>query len=324
MIRLRQPPHPILDEVSQVISTRPRTWLFQMFHLFQINPQMKTRTEILTMSRVWFSKLEATGNDFIFIDVRKTGAKTQINKMMRLESRAAIAKHLCRRNESVGADGVVFIERSHEANFKWDFYNSDGSLAEMCGNAARCAVRYAIEHDLAPNNKVTFKTAAGIIFGKKATPNLFEVSFRQPTDPLKMKIRIGTQALVGYFVNSGVPHFVIRKPLKNRINLLRIAPALRNSSKFGARGTNVTFYEITRPGSIETVTFERGVEGFTRSCGTGAVAAAFVYHIEKLTKKSVKVATPGGKLEVVFNSVSQICSLRGPAHLVYEGELRLK
>jgi len=153
---------------------------------------------------VSFAKMSGTGNDFIVIDHRKV--------LVPVELQPEFVRKLCRRMFSVGADGVIFIEGSDKADFSWRFYNADGSVAEMCGNGARCAARFAFARGIA-EKKMSFKTLAGIIEAEVLNDD-GEISLLMTT-PFDYR-RALTAELDGEstdisFMNSGVPHAVIFK-----------------------------------------------------------------------------------------------------------------
>lgn len=259
-----------------------------------------------------FIKAQATGNDFIFIkksDLKKPLSRTEI-------------ENLCSRRFGIGADGLVIIDNdTKDVDFVWDFYNSDGGNAEMCGNAARCATLIYLKE----NNKseVRFKTTAGVIHGKGISDSATEVSFSIKDSPLKeISSPCGGLFPVGYLVDTGVPHFVIptRNPWNLQSQTAQLAPYIF-SPEFGSKGANLTFADLTsaEASGISAVTLERGVNDFTLSCGTGVIAVGVV--LEKLSNKTgwKKILTPGGELNV--RTVSGAVTLSGPAQVVYKGIL---
>ncbi|MCE3010514.1 MAG: diaminopimelate epimerase [Proteobacteria bacterium] len=219
------------------------------------------------------------------------------------------ARKLC--SETPKTDGYLILWRSHECDFQWDFYNNDGSNAEMCGNAARCASRYFLEKKNL--DRCTFRTRAGLISGswKSKSEGLICVTLTPISDiksHFKAETKIGP--VIGTFINSGVPHFVIeRKPERS------LAQELRASLSFGPQGANITFSQPGMGQDLKVVTFERGVEDFTMACGTGAVAAAFTYFEKNSSDKSVVIEMPGGKLEV---TQSHPPTLTGPTKYIEE------
>ena len=124
------------------------------------------------MEPIPFTKMSGTGNDFIIIDNRE--------QLVENDGLTGFIRNICRRKMSVGADGLILIESSDKADFRWRFFNSDGSLAEMCGNGARCAARFAYLNGIAGEN-VSFETEAGIINGQ-VKGNGAKVKIPDPTD----------------------------------------------------------------------------------------------------------------------------------------------
>lgn len=244
-----------------------------------------------------FTKIHGTGNDFIIIDNSYLGA----NK----EKLSYIAKTICRRKLSIGADGLIVIENSTtNADFKIYFLNSDGSFAEMCGNGARCAARYAFENKRAWD-KMIIETDAGDVYAYRIDNTKYKIKLAKPCNiQINEKININSLEYKYSYVdigNPGVPHVVLMyKDLYNEnISFLKdIAKVLRNNILF-YKGCNVTFYDIIEDNKYYIKTFERGVEDFTLSCGTGACATAFVLYINKeCNVPYVNILTDGGQLEI--------------------------
>lgn len=273
----------------------------------------------MKFSRLKVFKVSATGNDFLLVDLRSSAIARLWKSEWAKKPRAHWVKEWCHRFEGIGADGMVFLEKNLEkkkqANFAWDFYNSDGSGAEMCGNAARAVSFYVSQ--TTKLKKFGFKTRVGIVEAKVKSQS--DIQVRLP----KILEEKWTQALdfkgaqMNYdFVRAGVPHAIIRVPnMNDRAKLREIAFAIKSLPQFLQAGTNVTFVREINKASIHSVTFERGVEDFTLSCGTGAVAAAYsVLRGEEDTE--IEVQVPGGTLSVVWKDGSP--HLKGPAKIVAE------
>jgi diaminopimelate epimerase len=268
-----------------------------------------------------FSKFSATENDFLILDLEESANEHFWRQTLAKKSVNHLVKELCHRRRGIGADGVLVLEPSSDADWRWDFYNSDGSSAEMCGNAARCCGVWAARKT-GEARVFRFLTSAGLVVVRGVSANAFEVSMPQVkliTAGLKLSFSDGTET--GQLINSGVPHFVIQE--KNLIadeKLKKRASRLRSRVELGERGANITFMEIVSRGDIKTSTFERGVEDFTRSCGTGAVAAAFAHKLES-GATNVQVIVPGGTLKIEFKNDQVL--LTGPAHFVADCEISL-
>lgn len=264
-------------------------------------------------------KYTGTGNSFIFLDARDRDFKTQSNTHFGKMSRSEVARLLCSSSFGIGADGLVFVEvpepkdfkklspveAATNIHFKWDFYNSDGSSSEMCGNGARCMGAFGRDLGI-KKGPVRFLTRAGLVEAQSVDDEIFLVQM-----PEIAAFAEGSKAgrtLIYDFVDSGVPHAVVRAPKKLRFapagassdfkTLAAMAEKIRNEKRFATQGTNVTFIW---PGEndlhLYALTFERGVEGYTQACGTGAVAAAYATHYLNLDHQ-IKITMPGGPLEV--------------------------
>lgn len=258
-------------------------------------------------------KMVATGNDFLFVDVR-AGMPAAFLDL----DRSQIVRFLCDRHFGLGSDGFVFVETGAQpSRLRWDFYNSDGSHAEMCGNASRCFGRWAsLEAGL---REAELETVSGLVRtevleGDTVVSHLDYVDVKFA--PMAFALRGSQKHAV--LVNTGVPHAVIEiKDIgavteeTEAVRLLRFHPGA------GERGANVTFLQRLSEDSFATVTFERGVEGFTLSCGTGVLAAAAV-GLRFSEKKKALLRTPGGELGVEFGPHWRGARLQGAARRVFE------
>lgn len=195
-----------------------------------------------------YTKYSASGNDFVIFH-------TFIEKDYAQE-----AKKFCDRTEGIGADGFVALVPSNEANFKWLFYNSDGSHAAMCGNATRAVAHYAFNNGLA-KEKMKFLTKAGLI-ESEVKGNIVET---QMTQPLVMKEAFEQEGLTWYQIDTGVPHLVA---IVENLDIYDHDLCAKMRYEYNA---NVNFAKI-EDGKIKVRTYERGVEGETLACGTGMVA----------------------------------------------------
>ncbi len=258
-----------------------------------------------------FEKLVGAGNDFVF------ALHKNIPKDL---DRSTFAKQICNRNTGIGADGLVIIHELETERFAfvWDFYNSDGSKAEMCGNAARCTVLFIHEHY--QTDQCEFETMAGLVKGHY-TPGHIEVSWKLTSDKMaEVDLDLENfKSFKGYYINTGVPHFVIHNQL-NEISLKDCAE-IQAHPKFGKEQTNVTLLDSLEDGVNSTKTFERGVKDFTLACGTGVIASAFVLQSQK--KEDIyHLEAPGGSLSVKIDGTK--VTLIGPAQRVFKGEYDLR
>ncbi|MCC6276898.1 MAG: diaminopimelate epimerase [Oligoflexia bacterium] len=242
-----------------------------------------------------FVKAQGAENDFIFIN-QKVGPTKALG----------LAKTLCHRHKGLGADGLVFWWKKGRGVYEWLFLNSDGSKAEFCGNAARCffVVAGQESHSRTP---MILKTSVGLISGKLVSRN--EVKITLPFFP---KVRVENKN--GTLIMAGVPHLLVGMGQRARAKKLRA-----QSQKYIRGGANITFVQKTSPKSTFAISFERGVENFTRACGSGAIAAALWLSRERSGNYLVKM--PGGKLTVGLDFKNGQATLSGPAHLVFEGKV---
>ena len=266
-------------------------------------------------ARLSFWKMSGSGNDFVVIDNRR-GAVAAADG-------PALARRLCQRGFSVGADGLILIERSREADFSWRFYNADGSEAAMCGNGGRCAARFAFLKGIAPA-QMRFMTGAGLI---RAEVKGGRVKLQLPL-PSGFREQVpvavdGCRMDPGFLV-VGVPHAVVRAEKLEQTPVAEWGRALRHDPAFGPAGTNVNFYRVEGPRRLRVRTYERGVEAETMACGTGSVATALVAAAGGLVKSPVTVTTSGGEELIVHfrrrgGEYGEVF-LEGRADVVYEGK----
>lgn len=263
-----------------------------------------------------FHKMSGSGNDFVFFDCRETPPGA-------LETPARIAE-LCARGTGVGADGVVFILPSRERAYRMRYYNADGSLGELCGNASLCSVRLAVELGIAPAEGFELDTDAGTLKARlrDSLPeiDLAPVSDVQPEyGPIE---RSGEETALG-FALAGVPHLVVLCPDVETADVLGRGSRLRSDPSL-PQGANVDFLS-PNPSGWSMRTFERGVEGETLACGTGAVASAIMLREWGKSGDEVGLETRSGRvLHVTVRKESGLFhpSLRGEGRIVFEGSLR--
>lgn len=262
-----------------------------------------------------FSKLSGTGNDFIIFN--------NLNgKFDKYKSDIEFIKKISARGLSVGADGVIFIEKSEKADFKWLFYNSDGSIAEMCGNGSRCAARFAFMNNIAPK-KMSFETLAGIIEAEVFDNNEVKTLLTTPHSiSLNEELLADDMPLKYSFANTGVPHFVAEVADLDNFDVFKYGKLIRYHEKFSPKGTNANFIKVIDKKSIQIRTYERGVENETLACGTGSAAAALLSIKNGKTESPTNVITKSGKvLKIFFEEAANKLYLQGEARLVYSGTL---
>jgi len=259
-----------------------------------------------------FSKMSASGNDFVMIDNRDGKVYDRFPDILDF-----VAK-ICRFHHSVGADGVILIENSTNYDFRWRFFNADGSEAEMCGNGGRCAARFAFMNGIA-SEKLAFETIAGII---KAEVHGQKVKL-QLTKPADMKldypVGLGDKELFVSSVNTGVPHAVLLVSDIDLVPVDELGRMIRHHKVFGKKGTNVNFVEVLDKDNVKVRTYERGVEGETLACGTGAVASGVILTEKSLVSSPVNIHTKGGEVLKIY--INDEVYLEGDTRLIYKGEL---
>ncbi len=272
---------------------------------------------------VKFYKLHGSGNDFIIIPMEKNKLNLNTNEMSHW------AKKLCTRKFSVGADGLIFLTKKglsvDNASYKWHFYNSDGSRAEMCGNGSRCAARLAYELDYAPEEHI-FETDAGPIYAHVYPgQHLVRVQLTKPFDlNMNISLDIDNKNYIVHFVNSGVPHTVVFDENVEELDVKLLGKKIRFHKRFAPKGTNVNFVKVKGKNSLYLRTYERGVEDETYACGTGAAASAYIAYKKGLVKDTeVSVTTSGGE-ELIITIKDNTLYLTGGATLVYQGILNSK
>ncbi len=275
-----------------------------------------------------FAKMSGTGNDFIIIDHR--------NLFIAEEDQSEFARIVCRRKFSVGADGLILIENSETADFRWQFYNGDGSRAEMCGNGARCAARFAFEKNIAPA-AMRFDTTAGEIeaFVQDGTGESVKIRLTAPEDlRLNIPVTVGREDHTLHFINTGVPHTVALVNEAGDVPVADWGREIRFHEMFQPAGTNANFVQVISGDTLLVRTYERGVEGETMACGTGAVASALIAALLEQATPPVTVITSGGEKLIIHFSLNGDGNdrqldlaagifLEGPAHIIYEGQLGL-
>ncbi|MBW2140593.1 MAG: diaminopimelate epimerase, partial [Deltaproteobacteria bacterium] len=264
-----------------------------------------------------FYKMSGHGNDFILVDNR--------DKRVEDEAMAPLAKAVCRRRLSVGADGIIFIENGPpEVDFAWRFFNSDGSEAEMCGNGSRCAARFAHMMGIAPA-KMSFLTLAGIIRAEVKAETI-KVGLTQPADPkLDYTLDVNGQSVTISSYNTGVPHGVIFLDDVEAAPVKELGRSIRFHPHFQPAGINVNFTQVIDRGHLSNRTYERGVEDETLACGTGCIAAGLLAALHGWIDSPTRIMTRGGEELIIHftkteNGFKDIF-LEGPVRIVYNGRL---
>lgn len=244
------------------------------------------------------AKYSANGNDFVIFH-----AFTDVD-------RSAAARKLCHRQEGVGADGLIVLLPHEEYDFRWQFYNADGSEAAMCGNGSRAAAHYAHAHGLAPAS-MRFLTGAGVIAaeveGDVVTSGL--------TPPVIVDKKIDEEGERWWLIDTGVPHLVALRESVETFDLAR-ARALRE--RYNA---NVNICAVEED-LMRVRTYERGVEDETLACGTGMAACFYRAHLEgRAPGKMTVVPTGGERVELAVSG--ETLTLKGAVRHTFDAELFL-
>lgn len=260
--------------------------------------------------KIEFYKYQGTGNDFVLLDNREGIYNDITPKQVNL---------LCNRRFGIGADGLMLLNIKEGFDFEMKYFNSDGKEGSMCGNGARCIIKFA--------------SMMGI---KKSSYNFTAVDgIHEAEIDLNGEIRLKMQNVDGvedfsnhYVLNTGSPHYVKTIADIMKVDVVAEGRAIRNSKEFAAEGINVNFVETLDEDRIYVRTYERGVEDETLSCGTGVTAAALISAHNDNGFNRVEVKTTGGRLSVEFEKLNdkQFINiwLSGPAGMVYKGEINLK
>jgi diaminopimelate epimerase len=268
------------------------------------------------MNEIAFYKMSGSGNDFILIDNRLPVIPT--------EDLSRFAAQVCRRRMSVGADGLILLETSDSADFRWRFFNSDGSTAEMCGNGARCAARFAFLLGIA-GEKMRFETLAGTI-GAHVQGDQVRIRMTDPCDlVLDGGLDTGQERIAYCSINTGVPHVVIEVDDLEKVDVMALGRRIRRHPCFAPAGTNVNFVARLPGAGWAVRTYERGVEDETLACGTGIAAAALILAAVKSLVPPVRLKSRSGTwLKVYFSREAEGFKdlfLEGDARIVYQGRM---
>jgi len=263
--------------------------------------------------------MTGSGNDFVMVDGRITGPEQWTPE--------AIAS-VCARGTGIGADGLVIVAPgSTTGAARMIYFNSDGSRAAMCGNAALCSTRLAAILGLVPD-RMHLETDAGTYESRAlAEADRAELHLATVAAPSTPRIALSAgESRIG-FATVGVPHLVVIVADLEAVDLARRGRALRRDPGLGVAGANVNFIAPTgRHGAWAMRTYERGIEAETLACGTGAVAAACMLREWRLAELPVKIMTRTGLPLVVRAQRERDGSygdvwLEGQSRLVFRGVL---
>lgn len=283
-------------------------------------------------SQLNFVRISASQNTFLFVNAT-TNSPKDISDRMGFKSVEDFVQHWSMGKNGLSADGVVFVGLSEKSgiDFLWHFYNCDGSIAEMCGNASRALSTFVSHYLGFSKNIMVFETLAGSVTAERLeSDNLIKITM--PRWKIVVRDIAGADYEGVLLLNTGVPHCVVEVENINNVEQnLKIAKALRFVPEAGPRGANVSFFQRSNSHQIKAVTFERGVENFTRSCGTGVVASAIAYLIknhvganaQNQALQSVDVDVPGGHLKTLIHLDQNLAYLIGDARIDFEVQVNI-
>ncbi|MEG1479395.1 MAG: diaminopimelate epimerase [Kiritimatiellia bacterium] len=265
-----------------------------------------------------FTKMHGAANDFIMLDDRQGTIPWQDYVVMSL---------LAARRTGIGCEGIILIQKSERADFRMRFLNPDGTEVDMCGNGSRCAAWFA--HKIgAAGKSMTMETSCGLLDAEILDACNVKVWMPEPTArSYGMVVHVNGQAIEGDYLNSGVPHFIIRTETPEKVDVATLGRAIRLHPTFAPEGVNVDFVTPRASNRMSIRTYERGVEAESGACGTGAVAAAIAAVEAHSGTLPMTVRTSGGFiLSVDSDWRSNHCTgltLAGPVCEVFTGTIDL-
>ena len=274
-----------------------------------------------------FAKMQGTGNDYIYVNCFDES----------IDDPPAAAKFLSDRHFGIGSDGLVLILPSDKADFKMDIYNSDGSRAKMCGNAARCVAKYVCDRKMTDKDMISLETLSGIKYisiyktdGKvtSAQVNMGSPMLKSRDIPALIEsdtvishpLEVGKKVYSVTCLSMGNPHCVVFSKNIDYINIQKIGAEFENHPAFPDR-INTEFVQPISASRIKMRVWERGA-GETLSCGTGACAAAVACILNGYCKRNtdIKISLRGGELSVKWSADGNVY-LTGSAQTVFTGEI---
>ncbi len=265
------------------------------------------------MKEIKFEKWQGLGNDFIIL--KEDNATSELAKLM------------CDRNFGIGADGLFSPTKEDDTDIGWNFFNSDGSVAQMCGNGIRCFAKFVRENNLVNKDEFSVKTLAGTIIPRILPDGRVRVDMGQPIlDAQKIPVDVSTpqnfevEGFKASAVSMGNPHCIIFTQDDSAYLSRQYGPSIENHTFFPQK-TNVEFVQIKDRSRIKLDVYERGC-GITLACGTGACAATVAGILKNYLDDTVCVELPGGELTIEYKGKNVY--MTGPAEKVFEGVYLLK
>ena len=284
---------------------------------------------------VKFVKMQGSGNDFIVVDEWNKTVVPERDKPL-------FVSKICDRHFGVGSDGVIFVQKSRSADAKFQFFNPDGSLAEMCGNGIRCFAKYVYEQGLVKKTMMRLETRAGVktvvldvhkggvasirvgMGAPQITRNGAQVAGKPDELMINEQVTINGASYRITAVGMGNPHAILFVDDVDSVDVAGIGSKIRNCTMLFPNGINVHFIQKTGVNEFSIRTYERGVENETLACGTGICASAVAAVLNKRAdpNKTLKFRAKGGLLAVdikVKDGIIVDVFLAGPAVSVFEG-----
>lgn len=281
--------------------------------------KLPTRNEGLA-----FTKMQGAGNDYIYID----------GFLQPIDNPSELAIKLSNRNFGIGSDGVVLILPSEICDFKMRMFNSDGSEAEMCGNASRCVGKYVYDNGLTTKTDITLETKSGVKYirlhegdnlRRKVTVDMGEPIL----DPAMIPVNIDEHPVLNHTINidnkewkitcvsMGNPHVVVFTNNISELDLKTLGPKFETNPIFPKK-TNTEFIEIIDRSNLNMRVWERGA-GETLACGTGACAAAVAAVLNNYCDRKITIQLLGGNLDILWDEKDNRVYMTGEAVTVFEG-----
>lgn len=278
------------------------------------------------MKKLKFTKMQGAGNDYIYMN----------GFVQEIENPSALAIRLSNRNFGIGSDGLVLILPSENSDFRMHMFNSDGSEAEMCGNASRCVGKYVYDNGLTTKKEIALETKAGVKYitllegdekARKVTVDMGEPIL----DPEQIPVKVDKEPVLNFpldidgktweisCVSMGNPHAVVFTTGIKELDLPVIGPKFEKHPIF-PRKTNTEFIEVVDRKTLNMRVWERGA-GETLACGTGACAAAVAAILNGYCDRKITIHLIGGDLEIEWDEQNNHVYMTGEAVTVFEGEI---
>lgn len=257
-------------------------------------------------AKISFDKYCGTGNDFIVLDNRTNSFDPKDSGLW---------QRLCDRRFGVGADGVLFFGNSDEYDFEMIYLNADGGEVGMCGNGARALTSFAKKIQFDKTNFI-FKTRDGVYTSEVLRNGEIKLQMTQLEEIRSIDVSDIIKSSNSFYMNTGVPHSIYFLDSVKGIPIQEWGSKVRYDKRF-IQGCNANFVEVLAEGKLRLRTYERGVEGETLACGTGAVATAWAYRELYESVDSIDIEVPGGELRVLFENEKVF--LCGKAEKIFSG-----